>query len=112
MKTVILTAPAHWASYLINGDATGFDYSNTPTSRQGDEDLARAQAFEASCGGHVVDVGEASFGACWVNGTRIVGEIADYTILCDEAAPQAIDDEETKREPSQTMTDLVFGDES
>lgn len=23
-----ITAPAHWASYLINGDASGFDFSN------------------------------------------------------------------------------------
>ena len=25
MKIITLTAPSHWASYLINGDATGLD---------------------------------------------------------------------------------------
>lgn len=27
-ETLVVTAPAAWASYLINGDASVFDYSN------------------------------------------------------------------------------------
>lgn len=28
VKTVTVTAPSHWAAYLINGDSSGFSYSN------------------------------------------------------------------------------------
>lgn len=51
MKTVTVIAPTYWESYLINRDATGFDYGNTgddPTV--GDRELAQAQAFEAWVG--------------------------------------------------------------
>lgn len=39
------TAPAHWASYLINGDASGFEYSNTPDDKAGDRDQAQCDAW-------------------------------------------------------------------
>lgn len=39
------TAPAHWASYLINGDASGFDYYNTPGDNAGDRDQAECDAW-------------------------------------------------------------------
>lgn len=35
-----VVGPAHWASYLINGDATGFDYYNTHSDQAGDRDKA------------------------------------------------------------------------
>lgn len=42
-----VTAPAHWASYLINGDASGFDYSNTPGDKAGDRDKAECDRWLA-----------------------------------------------------------------
>lgn len=45
IEVTTATAPAHWASYLINGDASGFDYSNTPNNKQGDKDQAECDAW-------------------------------------------------------------------
>ena len=53
---------AHWASYFINGDASGFDISNTPDDpHAGDRELAAADAFQAWIGGSIVDVEGESF---------------------------------------------------
>lgn len=83
-ETVTATAPAHWASYLINGDTTEFDYSNTPTSKQGDLDLADAQAFEKWIGGPIIDVSESSFfNTVFVGGASkyITGDMVEYTAI-------------------------------
>jgi hypothetical protein len=67
------TAPAHWASYLINGDASSLD----------DADQAEADAFQAemnrrgyewpvSCSDEA-DYGAPDFGAC--------GDILTYSFL-------------------------------
>jgi len=54
--TVIeVTGPAHWASYFINGDSSGFDYYNTPNDKAGDRDQAMADKFANWCGGYIVD---------------------------------------------------------
>ncbi len=45
IETAIETAPAHWACYLINGDASGFDYSNTPNDNAGDRDQELCDAW-------------------------------------------------------------------
>jgi hypothetical protein len=53
---------AHWASYLINGDASGFDISNTPDDPDaGSREQAAADAFVAWIGGSIVDVEGESF---------------------------------------------------
>jgi len=41
---ITVTAPAHWASYLVNGDATGFSYYDDP------EDEEACYAFEREYG--------------------------------------------------------------
>lgn len=82
MEAIKVVAPAHWASYLINGDASGFDYYNTPTSDNGTRDLAAAQAFEAWCKGSIVSCGEGYFDVTNVPTLgRFVGDVAEYTIL-------------------------------
>lgn len=48
------TAPAHWAPYLINGDASGFDFSSDPA----DEEACYAMEREL---GHCVDAESAGF---------------------------------------------------
>jgi hypothetical protein len=40
IETTEAIGPAHWASYIVNGDATGFDYYNTPNDKAGDKDKA------------------------------------------------------------------------
>ncbi len=45
IEVTTATAPAHWASYLVNGDASGFDYYNTPTHAAGDEDKAQCDRW-------------------------------------------------------------------
>ncbi len=49
-EEVSYTAPAHWASYLFNGDASGLDYYNTPDDDAGDREIAAADAFIESVG--------------------------------------------------------------
>ncbi|MEY9235376.1 hypothetical protein ABIF78_007699 [Bradyrhizobium japonicum] len=49
--TVTGTAPSHWASYFINGDASGME----------DEEIAQADAFAAWLGGSIVDCEDAGF---------------------------------------------------
>ena len=34
IESIEVTAPEHWASYLINGDATSFDYYNDDDEQQ------------------------------------------------------------------------------
>lgn len=45
IEVTTATAPASWACYLINGDATGFDYHNTPDDKAGDRDKAACDAW-------------------------------------------------------------------
>lgn len=73
-----VTGPARWATYLVNGDESGFDFWGT-ASAGGDEDpdLVEARAFEHKLsrnGWRVVDVVEDS--------ERIDGyqEVVDYVI--------------------------------
>jgi hypothetical protein len=80
---VTATAPAHWASYLINGDASGLDYYNTPTSNEGDKDIALADAFVKYMGGNIVDVSEDTHFSryCDAPGVTLAGDMATYTAL-------------------------------
>ena len=79
-----VTGPAHWASYFINGDASSFDYYNTPDNKAGDRDQARADAFAKwACGtdvpgahGEIVDYSDESF-FDWSHACDCV----EYTVL-------------------------------
>ncbi len=78
------TAPAHWASYLINGDASAFDLANTPSDPSaGDRELQLAQKFETYMGGPVVDVSEETFFSsyCDALGRCLAQDMATYTAL-------------------------------
>lgn len=50
-ETITATAPSYWASYLINGDASGMD----------DGEIARADAFAAWLCGDIVDCEDDGF---------------------------------------------------
>lgn len=47
IEVTTATAPAHWVSYLVNGDASGFDYYNTPEDKAGDRDKAACDTWTA-----------------------------------------------------------------
>ncbi len=71
-----INAPAHWACYFVNGDATGFDYYNTSTDNAGDRDMAEADKFLerlAKDGWRVVSCeGESFFGTFNGLGTDLI----------------------------------------
>lgn len=72
LKTYRFTAPSHWASYLINGDATGLE----------DDDIARCDEWVDCLGlGAPVDVVDVGF-MHWPD-ARISGDI---NYACDAAA--------------------------
>ncbi len=65
------TAPSHWASYLINGDASGID----------DRDIAQADAFVESVGcGAPVNCEDAGFIHCPDYGD-LAADCRTYTFL-------------------------------
>ena len=73
------TLPAYWASYLINGDASGFDIANTPD----DPDAGTRQQLEIDAWlesegfPRFVDCGEQYFS--WHNdATNLGGDVCDY----------------------------------
>jgi hypothetical protein len=62
---------ACWASYLVNGDASGIS----------EQDVFEADAFQAWVGGHVVDIeGETFFGRPDA-GSRLAGDCVRYVAL-------------------------------
>lgn len=82
-ETETYTAPACWASYLINGDASGLDYYNTPDSDAGDEEIAAADAFIADVGlGAPVDCSESEFMHRGDYGS-LAGDYCTYSFLRD-----------------------------
>lgn len=69
ITTATYSMPAHWASYLINGDASGLD----------DDDIAQADAAIKDIGlGSPVDVSESDFRRGGDYGS-LAGDYADYT---------------------------------
>jgi len=73
-ETVTGTAPSHWASYFVNGDASGMD----------DSEIAQADEFAAWLGGDIVDCADAGF--MWHHDAmRVCGALAadcqTYTAL-------------------------------
>jgi hypothetical protein len=88
-----VTGPAFWASYFINGDASSFDYSNTPDNPDaGDNEQSQADAFlKWACGtddpnthGEIVSCSDESFFA-WRHDATQFGALAcdcvEYTVL-------------------------------
>lgn len=74
MKTETRTLPAHWAPYLINGDATGLDDSD---EKECDAYMER-EGLPAP-----VDCGEAYF--AWRNdANRLGGDVCEFTFLIHE----------------------------
>ncbi len=74
METLTATGFAYWASYLINGDASGLD----------DNERACADAFaEYLTGGKgsIVDCGEDTFFAYPECGSHLWGDCVEYTAL-------------------------------
>lgn len=68
IEVTTATAPAHWSSYLVNGDASGFDYSNTPSDKAGDRDKAECDAWIdrlSANGWYVVSCEGESYFAHW-----------------------------------------------
>lgn len=75
---------AHWASYLINGDRSGLDISNTPSNPDaGDRDVAQADAFAAWLGGYICDVKGESFFATPDAGGKLPGDCVYYIAYID-----------------------------
>lgn len=77
--------PAQWASYLVNGDASGFDYYNTPTDNAGDRDQAACDAwveYLARDGWYVVSAeGESYFDDRYIFGVGLfAGDVIEYTL--------------------------------
>lgn len=67
----IMWGPSAWASYLINGDASGL---------RDDAEIVQADEWVAWCGGRVVDCEGGEFGVAYLNGgQRFVGDICMYT---------------------------------
>ena len=74
MKTETYTLPAHWASYLINGDASSFSLYD-----DGDAEIARIDAFCENIGGDCVDVSEESYFSRWNDAGELAGDMAEFT---------------------------------
>lgn len=75
VKTEIYTLPAHWASYLINGDGSSFSLYD-----DGDEELASIDRWlEANNLGFCIDCsGEAYFSWCNDGPSDLAGDMLDY----------------------------------
>lgn len=74
MTTVTGTAPAYWASYLINGDASGID----------DSDVEQADKFAAWLGGNIVSCSDDSFFAHYHDARQfgtLAADCLEYTAL-------------------------------
>ena len=79
IETHEYTLPAYWASYLINGDASGFDIANTPDDPDAGtrEQLEIDQWLESEGNPHFVDCGEQYF-SWWNEATSLGGDVCDY----------------------------------
>jgi hypothetical protein len=83
MKLVEYTLPIYWASYLLNGDASGFDIANTPEDPEaGTREQAVIDAWETKEGNpQFVSVSEISYYAHRNDATSLGGDVATYTAI-------------------------------
>lgn len=80
IETDTVTAPSHWASALINGDESNFDYYADPEDRANYE---RFCAWLTANRWSVCDCGESYFAhQPYVPGvgTMLSGDVLDYTV--------------------------------
>ena len=75
MKTETYTLPAHWASYLINGDASSFDLYD-----EGDAEIASIDRWlEANNLGLCVGCGDEPYFSRWNDGpSDLAGDMLDF----------------------------------
>ena len=72
MTTETYTLPEYWASYLINGDASGLE----------DGEMEEIDGwFDNEQPGDCVDVGEESWFSSWNDARTLAGTVAEYTFL-------------------------------
>tara|TARA_Y100001963_G_scaffold75155_1_gene104340 strand:+ start:460 stop:780 length:321 start_codon:yes stop_codon:yes gene_type:complete len=77
--------PAHWAGYLINSDATGFDIANTPDDPDaGTREQSEVDGFVE----HISDGKPVSFTDCsepyfshYNDANNLGGDVCDFTVL-------------------------------
>jgi hypothetical protein len=89
MKTRIATFKGYSADacYYINGDATGYDYYNTPDNPAGDRCKENAdaviEAMRADYGpsAYIVDCGQETFFATPDYGSQLKGDCKEYSII-------------------------------
>lgn len=75
MKTITYTLPAYWASYLINGDASGLD----------DGEQAVIDAWLAKEGyPNIVSCGDESYFSRYNDAGTLAGDVMEYTALVRE----------------------------
>ena len=81
MKLIEYTLPIYWASYLINGDATGFDIATTPEDPEaGTRDKQEIDNWLASEGNpQFTGVSEDTWFAHTNDATALGGDVATYT---------------------------------
>ena len=79
IKLIEYKLPAHWAAYLINGDATGLDIANTPDDPDaGTKELAIIDAWIKHEGNpRFVDCGEQYFSHT-NDATNLGGNVCDF----------------------------------
>lgn len=75
---------ACWASYLVNGDASGIS----------DQDRFEADAFVAWLGGSVVDVEDETFFGRPDAGTKLAGDCLRYSAIV-ENVPVTVEEDQT-----------------
>ena len=90
IHTATFTGYSYDASYYINGDATGYDYYNTPNDKAGDRFQENAdaviEAMRADYGpsAYIVDCGEETFFGMPDYGSQLKGDCVEYTIVYDK----------------------------
>lgn len=101
IETVTYSMPVYWASYLINGDASGID----------DDEIAEADAAIEDIGlGAPVDVGESEFRHSGDYG-HLAGDYADYTFhkIAGKRSPSGpVDPDDLRRAVSMYQPAQVF----
>lgn len=85
IETKEVVGPAYWAVYLINGDASIFDYLNTPNDNAGDREQKQCDKWfkrvTQSYKWYVVDASDSEFRHDMGGGTGLSGDACTYTFI-------------------------------
>jgi len=76
LSAITFTAPASWASYLVNGDHSGLE-----DAEQSEADACIKDLIERHGNGHVVNCGEPYFTWGRTDYGSLAGDYCEYTIL-------------------------------